>query len=111
MSRDTFHACYYARSMKANLLDDGIGDTLVSASMTPFASPDLSGVRPMIETYPLERAAEAYARMMSGKAQFRAVLTIVRMLRSLMPALSDRYGPSLAAVYGNKAASPFRARR
>jgi D-arabinose 1-dehydrogenase-like Zn-dependent alcohol dehydrogenase len=36
----------------------------------------LSGVRPMIETYPLEKAAEAYARMMSGKAQFRAVLTM-----------------------------------
>jgi D-arabinose 1-dehydrogenase-like Zn-dependent alcohol dehydrogenase len=32
-------------------------------------------VRPMIETYPLERAAEAYARMMSGKARFRVVLT------------------------------------
>ena len=37
---------------------------------------ELSGVRPMIETYPLERAAEAYARMMSGKAQFRVVLTM-----------------------------------
>jgi len=36
----------------------------------------LSGVRPMIETYPLEKAGEAYARMMSGKAQFRVVLTI-----------------------------------
>jgi D-arabinose 1-dehydrogenase-like Zn-dependent alcohol dehydrogenase len=36
----------------------------------------LSGVKPMIETYPLERAAEAYDRMMSGKARFRAVLTI-----------------------------------
>jgi D-arabinose 1-dehydrogenase-like Zn-dependent alcohol dehydrogenase len=35
----------------------------------------LSGVRPMIETYPLERAAEAYERMMSGKARFRVVLT------------------------------------
>jgi D-arabinose 1-dehydrogenase-like Zn-dependent alcohol dehydrogenase len=34
---------------------------------------ELSGVRPMIETYPLEKAAEAYARMMSGKAQFRVV--------------------------------------
>ena len=29
---------------------------------------ELTGVRPMIETYPLEKAAEAYARMMSGKA-------------------------------------------
>jgi len=35
----------------------------------------LSGIRPMIETFPLERAAEAYERMMSGKARFRVVLT------------------------------------
>jgi D-arabinose 1-dehydrogenase-like Zn-dependent alcohol dehydrogenase len=35
-----------------------------------------AGVRPMIETYPLERVAEAYDRMMSGKARFRVVLTI-----------------------------------
>jgi D-arabinose 1-dehydrogenase-like Zn-dependent alcohol dehydrogenase len=35
----------------------------------------LSGVRPMIETYPLEKAAEGYERMMSGKARFRVVLT------------------------------------
>jgi len=37
---------------------------------------ELSGVRPMIETYPLERAGEAYARMLSGDAQFRVVLTM-----------------------------------
>jgi D-arabinose 1-dehydrogenase-like Zn-dependent alcohol dehydrogenase len=35
-----------------------------------------SGVRPMNETYPLERAAEAYDRMMSGNARFRVVLTM-----------------------------------
>lgn len=35
-----------------------------------------SGVRSMNEEYPLERAAEAYERMMSGKARFRVVLTI-----------------------------------
>jgi D-arabinose 1-dehydrogenase-like Zn-dependent alcohol dehydrogenase len=35
----------------------------------------LSGVRPMIETVPLERAAEAYDKMMSGDARFRMVLT------------------------------------
>ncbi len=35
-------------------------------------------VRPMIETMPLERAAEAYDRMMSGKAQFRMVLVTGR---------------------------------
>src|SRR5262245_12423583 len=37
---------------------------------------ELTGVRPMIETYPLEKAGEAYARMMSGKAEFRVVLTM-----------------------------------
>jgi len=37
---------------------------------------ELTGVRPMIETYPLEQAEQAYARMMSGKAQFRVVLTM-----------------------------------
>jgi D-arabinose 1-dehydrogenase-like Zn-dependent alcohol dehydrogenase len=36
----------------------------------------MSGVRPMIETYPLAKAGEAYDRMMSGKAQFRVVLTM-----------------------------------
>jgi alcohol dehydrogenase/propanol-preferring alcohol dehydrogenase len=34
------------------------------------------GVRPMIERYPLEKAAEAYERMMSGQARFRVVLTV-----------------------------------
>jgi D-arabinose 1-dehydrogenase-like Zn-dependent alcohol dehydrogenase len=37
---------------------------------------ELTGVRPMIESYPLERASEAYARMMGGHAQFRVVLTM-----------------------------------
>ena len=37
---------------------------------------ELRGVRAMIETYPLEKAAEAYARMMSGNAEFRVVLTM-----------------------------------
>src|SRR5881398_143692 len=35
-----------------------------------------AGVRPMNETFPLERVAEAYERMMSGKARFRVVLTV-----------------------------------
>ncbi|HKQ84889.1 MAG TPA: alcohol dehydrogenase [Steroidobacteraceae bacterium] len=35
----------------------------------------LTNVRPMIEIYPLAKAAEAYQRMMSGKARFRVVLT------------------------------------
>lgn len=37
---------------------------------------ELSGVRAMIETYPLDRATEGYARMLSGEAQFRVVLTM-----------------------------------
>ena len=36
----------------------------------------LSGVRPMIERYPLEKVAEGYEQMMSGKARFRVVLTM-----------------------------------
>jgi len=36
----------------------------------------LQGVRPMIETVPLEQAADAYRKMMAGKARFRMVLTM-----------------------------------
>jgi D-arabinose 1-dehydrogenase-like Zn-dependent alcohol dehydrogenase len=52
------------------------------AAGTPADSEDtlrfaeLSGVRPMIETYPLDKAGDAYARMLSGKAEFRVVLTL-----------------------------------
>ena len=52
------------------------------AAGTPADSEDtlrfseLTGVRAMIETYPLEKAGEAYARMMSGNAKFRVVLTM-----------------------------------
>ena len=40
----------------------------------------LENVRPMIETVPLEQAADAYARMMQGKARFRMVLVHGRRL-------------------------------
>jgi D-arabinose 1-dehydrogenase-like Zn-dependent alcohol dehydrogenase len=43
-------------------------DTLWFSAMT--------GVRPMIERFPLARAQEAYQQMMTGKARFRAVLTM-----------------------------------
>jgi D-arabinose 1-dehydrogenase-like Zn-dependent alcohol dehydrogenase len=36
----------------------------------------LTGIKPMVEIYPLEQAAEAFDRMMSGKARFRVVLAI-----------------------------------
>ena len=43
-------------------------DTMEFAAMT--------GIKAMIETMPLERATEAYEKMMSGKARFRMVLTV-----------------------------------
>ena len=50
-------------------------DTLLFAKMI--------GVWPMIEKYPLAKAAEGYARMMSGKVDFRVVLTMrVPVVRS-----------------------------
>jgi propanol-preferring alcohol dehydrogenase len=51
-----------------------------SLTGTPIESEDtlafsvLENIRPMIETLPLEQAADAYARMMQGKARFRMVL-------------------------------------
>ena len=53
-----------------------------SLTGTPIDSEDtlafsvLENVRPMIETAPLEQAADAYARMMQGKVRFRMVLTM-----------------------------------
>ena len=49
-------------------------DTLAFSAMpAPGGGP---GVRAMNEVYPLEKAAEAYDRMMSGKARFRVVLNM-----------------------------------
>jgi len=50
------------------------GTALDSQDTLAFSA--LSGVRSMNEEYPLGRAAEAYDRMMSGKARFRVVLTM-----------------------------------
>jgi D-arabinose 1-dehydrogenase-like Zn-dependent alcohol dehydrogenase len=49
------------------------GSSIDSQDTLAFSA--LTGIRPMSETFPLERAAEAYERMMSGKARFRVVLT------------------------------------
>jgi len=49
------------------------GSSIDSEDTLAFSA--LSGVRPMTEVFPLERAAEAYERMMSNKARFRVVLT------------------------------------
>jgi len=49
------------------------GTSIDSQETLAFSA--LTGVRPMTEIFPLERASEAYERMMSGKARFRVVLT------------------------------------
>jgi D-arabinose 1-dehydrogenase-like Zn-dependent alcohol dehydrogenase len=48
------------------------GNSIDSQDTLAFSK--LTGVRVMTEVFPLERAAEAYEHMMSGKARFRAVL-------------------------------------
>jgi len=48
------------------------GTSLDSQETMSFS--EISGVRPMNEVYPLEKAPEAFERMMSGKARFRVVL-------------------------------------
>ncbi len=50
------------------------GTAMDSEDTLRFA--EMTGVRAMIEKYPLAKANEAYARMMSGKAEFRVVLTM-----------------------------------
>jgi D-arabinose 1-dehydrogenase-like Zn-dependent alcohol dehydrogenase len=52
------------------------GSSIDSQDTLSFSA--LTGVRAMSEVFPLERAAEAYEHMMSGKARFRAVLTTGR---------------------------------
>ena len=49
------------------------GDASDSEATLQFSA--LTGVRPMVETYPLSEANEAYARMMANEARFRVVLT------------------------------------
>lgn len=46
-----------------------------SDSEDTMAFSALAGIRPMIETMPLERAEDAFERMMSGAARFRMVIT------------------------------------
>lgn len=66
---DPVQLIFGARSLEGSLTGTAIDmeDTLAFSA--------LQNVRPMIETVPLERAAEAYARMMRGEARFRIVLT------------------------------------
>jgi D-arabinose 1-dehydrogenase-like Zn-dependent alcohol dehydrogenase len=52
------------------------GTSIDSQDTLAFAA--LTGVRSMNEVFPMERAAEAYERMLSGRARFRVVLTMTR---------------------------------
>jgi D-arabinose 1-dehydrogenase-like Zn-dependent alcohol dehydrogenase len=49
------------------------GSSIDSEDTMRFSA--MTGVRPMTETFPLEKAAEAYERMMSNQARFRVVIT------------------------------------
>jgi propanol-preferring alcohol dehydrogenase len=61
---------FASRSIEGALTGDpATGDATLKFSV-------LTGVAAMIETMPLEKAPEAYAKMMSGKARFRMVLTM-----------------------------------
>jgi len=50
----------------------------------------LENIRPMIETVPLEQAADAYARMVQGKARFRMVLIVKEEVAPGAPANTVR---------------------
>ena len=63
------HQILYGRAIQ------GSAGGVAAESEDAMAFAAHAGVRPMIETLPLERAAEAYDRMMSGAARLRMVLT------------------------------------
>jgi D-arabinose 1-dehydrogenase-like Zn-dependent alcohol dehydrogenase len=50
------------------------GTSIDSQQTLTFSA--LTGVRSMNEIYPFAKVAEAYDRMMSGRARFRVVLTM-----------------------------------
>jgi len=60
--------------LRGRSIQGSAGGTAIEAEAA-MAFSQLVGARPIIETLPLERAAEAYGRMMDGSARFRMVLT------------------------------------
>ncbi len=64
------------------ILGEGSNIIVISSIGIPADSEDtlrfaaMADVRPMIEKYPLAKAAEGYSHMMSGKSEFRVVLTM-----------------------------------
>jgi len=70
IAMSTYDLLFGNRSLEGALT----GDPATGDATLKFSA--LTGIAAMIETVPLERAAEAYAKMMSGKARFRMVLTM-----------------------------------
>ena len=68
------------------------GTSIDSQQTLAFSA--LTGVRPMTEIYPLERAAEAYDRMMSGDARFRRRADNRPLTGFMLPALVAMLGRS-----------------
>jgi propanol-preferring alcohol dehydrogenase len=68
MQLDAFPLVFGGRSVYGSLT----GTAIETEDALAFSV--LENIRPMIETVPLEEAADAYARMMQGKARFRMVL-------------------------------------
>ena len=60
----------------ASVVGHASGTSIESEDTLRFSA--MSGIRPMIESVPLEQAPEAYAKMMRGDARFRMVLTMGR---------------------------------
>jgi len=67
MQLSAFPLVFGGRSIYGSLAGTAIETDVLAFSV-------LENIRPMIETVPFERAAEAYDRMMKGKARFRMVL-------------------------------------
>jgi alcohol dehydrogenase, propanol-preferring len=68
MQLDAFPLVFGGRSVYGSLT----GTAIETEDALAFSV--LENIRPMIETVPLEEAADAYARMMQGQARFRMVL-------------------------------------
>jgi len=60
--------------MRRSIVGWPSGTAIDSEDTLRFAA--ANGVRPMIETFALDRAADAYERMITGKVRFRSVLKI-----------------------------------
>ena len=71
---DNFEVSPLALLTKCQSIEGWYSGTAIDSQDT-LAFSVLTDVRSLNEVYPLERATEAYERMMSGKAQFRVVLT------------------------------------